>query len=149
MHVPTHSCMCNTQAHVCACASLTFSHLIIIKTGLGICAFIYIKMKQWRKCRWKTSDNGFMWRKSEMKVACSYLFIVSEPHNYNKNDKDKITKSQKQYEIILNVRMVPFIHGNHIVCLKSTDLIGYADRIKQIKQTWHGMMGLSFRKECT
>lgn len=88
-----------------------------------------------------------MLRKSEMKVVCNYLFIVSEPHNHNKNDKDKITKSQKQYEIILNVRMVPFIHRNHFVCLKNTDLIGYADRIKQIKQTWHGMMGLSFRNE--
>lgn len=90
-----------------------------------------------------------MLRKSEMKVVCSYLFIVSEPHNYKQNDKDKTTKSQKQYEIILNVRMVTFIHGNHFVCLKSTDLIGYADGIQQIKQTWHGMMGLSFRNECT
>lgn len=93
-----------------------------------------------------------MLRKSEMKAVCEYMCIVSEPHNYNKNDEDRITKSQKHYEIIPNVRMVTFIHENHFVCLKSTDLIGYAgyaDRIKQIKQTWHGMLGLSFRNECT
>ena len=65
-----------------------------------------------------------MLRKSEMKVVCNYLFIVSEPHNYNKNDKDKTTKSQKQYEIILNVRMVTFIHGNHFVCLKAQTSLG-------------------------
>lgn len=55
-----------------------------------------------------------------------------------------LTKSQKQYEIILKVRVVTFTHGNHFVHLKSTDLTG---RIQETKQTWHGVMGLSSRNE--
>jgi hypothetical protein len=64
-----------------------------------------------------------------MKV-CKHLFTESDPHSHNKNDEDRIIKSQKQYEIILNVKVmthswegsscVPEKHGPDCVCRQDT-----------------------------
>lgn len=66
------------------------------KNGIENMCFTYIKIQQWCVHKEHINNNAFLLGKKRGTNES-----MQTPHSYNKNDEDRIIRSQKQYEIIL------------------------------------------------
>lgn len=141
-HPSTHSCTCSTPLHhpfpyLLPQASLIFSY-DRSKNGIENLCFTYMKIQQWCVHKEHSNNNAFLLgRKRRQKWKYEkHPLTDSEPHSYNKSDEDRLIRSQKQHEIILND-----------MCLKSIGSTGYAGWTRLTKQACQRMICLSSRND--